>query len=708
MSPDSPDKQAKEEVLDLNDIAEEIVADDASGVHDVDTSFEQELEDLFSEDLELEEPAVGNIEESSEDDDLLVLDDVVEEGSDDNLMELDDAMVLDDVVEEGSDDDLMELDDAMILDDVVEEASDDVVEDDEDIVLDDVLDEAGKLESADSDSDTDTMLENFDLGEESLMAAEDESADGEVDAEGLDNVIDGLGGDSTVAADDKDDIDNLFDSDTDVAALDQLLDESGADNDIDELNDLLGEVSEDVDLSELGEDFLADEDIESLLSDDEELLEISEEGLDPLEVDEPEAVSEQAEVAEPSEIVESAESPEIVESAESPEVVEPAETPEVVEVEMPEAELTETLEVESAETIEDVEVPDVSEQSEEILENAVLDDDPDSIIEETPGSDVSPAVDLADIDTDTDGSELNELDNSDDSPLDDDDINLGELLEDVEIDLSDLDEDDLMPADESGPFVTVEAVNELADKMDSFDSELAKLKDLIDSTAAGYKDANLEEKLMLAEKRAEDLEVALAESSERVIALEEKVAQIGSLEDTVSSLMATIQGLEDRLSSGEIESVVGQKLSETLKADSPTVAAVAAVAADEIQERVEDWVQTGMLEIKADVAEKVTALEEKLNAAPDMAELVSNELEKELDPESTAFYRIKSRLTEDIEDYLTPRLIEKIEEMKGDVEDNFKSTIDEILAEKLERSVPAEAARIIREEIAALARDFDE
>ncbi len=363
--------------------------------------------------------------------------------------------------------------------------------------------------------------------------------------------------------------------------------------------------------------------------------------------------------------------------------------------------------------MKDLETPDVSEESEEILENVVLDDDIDLTIEEPTGSDVPPAVDSADIATDIDDSELSELEKSDDSQLEDDDIDLGELLEDVEIDLSDLDEDDLMPVDESGtadsgPFVTVEAANELADKVDSFDSELAKLKDLIDSTAAGYKDANLEEKLMLAEKRAEDLEVALAESSERVIALEEKVAQIDSLEETVSSLMATIQGLEERLSSGEVESVVGQKLSETLKADSPTVAAVAAVAADEIQERVEEWVQTGMLEIKADVADKVTALEEKLNAAPDMAELVSNELEKELDPESTAFYRIKSRLTEDIEDYLTPRLIEKIEEMKVDVEDNFKSTIDEILAEKLERSVPAEAARIIREEIAALARDFDE
>ncbi|WP_291326013.1 hypothetical protein [Desulfovibrio sp. UCD-KL4C] len=702
MTPDSPDKQAKEEVLDLNDIAEEIVTDDASGVHDVDTSFEQELEDLFSEDLELEEPAVGDIEESSEDDDLLVLDDVVEEVSDDELLELDDAMILDDVVEEVSDDDLLELDDAMILDDVVEEVSDDamvldeamilddVVEDDEDVVLDDVLDEAEKLESADSDSDTDTMLENFDLGEESLMAAEAESAEGEVDAEGLDHVIDELGGDSTVAADDKDDIDNLFDGDTDVAALDQLLDDSDADSDIDELNDLLGDVSEDVDLSELGEDILADEDIESLLSDDEDLLEISEEGLDPLEVDEPEAASEQ------------------VEPVKVPEAVEPAETPEVVE-----AEIAETLEVELSGTTEGLETPDVSEQSEEILENVVLDDDLNSITEEPAGPDVSPAVDSADIDTDTDDSELNELDDSDASQLDDDDIDLGELLEDVEIDLSDLDEEDLMPADEfgsadSGPLVTVEAVNELADRIDSFDSEFTKLKDLIDSTAAGYKDANLEEKVVLAEKRAEDLEVALAESSERIIALEEKVAQINSLEDTVSSLMASVQGLEERLSSGEIDSVVGQKLSETLKADSPAVIAVAAIAADEIQERVEEWVQTGMLEIKAEVAEKVTALEEKLNAAPDMAELVSNELEKELDPESTAFYRIKSRLTEDIEDYLTPRLIEKIEEMKGDVEDNFKSTIDEILAEKLERSVPAEAARIIREEIAALARDFDE
>lgn len=698
MTPDSPDKQAKEEILDLNDVAEEVLEGDDLGAHDVDASFEQELEDLFSEDLELEEPAVGKIEEASEDEDLLVLDDVVEEVSDDDLMVLDDviedgdALVLDDVVEESEE--VLELDDF-----VVDEADDDLLE------LDDIMEDVGEIDSADSDSDA--MLENFDLGEESLMADEGDSADGEVDAEGLDNIIDGLGGDVTVAADDKDDIDNLFDGDTDVAALDQLLEDSGSDDEIDDLDDLLGEVSEDVDLSAIGEDVLADEDIESLLSDEEELVEISEEGLDPLDVVESDAVTEPVEATaevESTEPVEALVSDEVADVVEIDEVDESAMVVEPVEAEIPEA-----LEIDMTGTLEDSEAAEVSEESEEILD-------------ETSASDTLLAAKAVDLDTDMDDSDITGLDSSDDIQLDvdvdDDAIDLSELLKDVEIDLSDLDEDDLINEDESavaaGPVVTVEAVDELADKIDLFDSELVKLKDLIELTAAGCKDANLEEKAdfeekaTLAEKRAEDLEIALAESSERIIALEEKVAQIDSLENTVSSLMSTIQGLEERLSGGEIESAVGQKLSEALRADSPTVNAVAIAAADDMQERVEEWVQVGLREIQSEIGDKITALEEKLAAAPDMGELVSKKLETELDPDSTSFYRIKSRLTEDIEDYLTPRLIEKIEEMKGEVEENFKSTIDEIIAEKLERSVPAEAARIIREEIAALARDFEE
>jgi len=88
-------------------------------------------------------------------------------------------------------------------------------------------------------------------------------------------------------------------------------------------------------------------------------------------------------------------------------------------------------------------------------------------------------------------------------------------------------------------------------------------------------------------------------------------------------------------------------------------------------------------------------------------EIVSKSLEKELDPDSPAFYRIKSRLTEDIEDYLAPRLVEKIDDMKGELEESFKASVEDLLADKLERAVPAEAARIIREEIAALARELE-
>lgn len=51
MTPDSPEKKGKEEVLDLNDVAEEVAED--SGAVDVDASFEQELEDLFLKTLNL-------------------------------------------------------------------------------------------------------------------------------------------------------------------------------------------------------------------------------------------------------------------------------------------------------------------------------------------------------------------------------------------------------------------------------------------------------------------------------------------------------------------------------------------------------------------------------------------------------------------------------------------------------------------------------
>ncbi|GKT30671.1 hypothetical protein ADUPG1_005592, partial [Aduncisulcus paluster] len=158
---------------------------------------------------------------------------------------------------------------------------------------DEVAEEATEISESSVDEAAAEDDIDFDLGEAELLAA-DGVEDGELDADGLDGLIDDLGGDATIAEDDTEDIDSLFDEDSEVENLDSLLEEAGADED-DELDGLLGEVEDKVDLGELGEDVLADEDIEGLLSDDhEEVVELHEEGLELLDDADEEPVIEAA------------------------------------------------------------------------------------------------------------------------------------------------------------------------------------------------------------------------------------------------------------------------------------------------------------------------------------------------------------------------------------------------------------------------------
>ncbi|WP_432737887.1 hypothetical protein [Maridesulfovibrio sp. FT414] len=825
MTPDSPEKQGKEEVIDLGDVAEELGG--ASAADDLDASFEKELEDLFSEDLELEEPELVAEEDGDEmlvlDDvvedgeDLLVLDDVVEDESGDDLIDLDDVvgesgdddlLVLDDVADDEDDalvlddivvdDELLELDDvvddedegALVLDDILEDGLDadlildDMAEEDETDAIDlgefsddaddaDVLDNLPEIslddspvELADTDDTDDGDDIDFDLGEADLLAVSD-SDGGELDADGLDGLIDDLGGEATLPLDEGD-LEEFFDGDTEVEDLDKLLDEPQSD-DMDELDNLLGTVEDEVDLVNIGEDVLADEDIEGLLGDEHEEIEITEEGLEPLE----EAVLDVEPVA-----------PEAVAEPVDAELVEAAAEEDAIEVE-PEI------------------VEDVVDASAEVV--------------------VEPVVDFA--------GDL-ELVDDEDLGLDDDDIDLGELLEDTEIDFSEFETEDeevsesVCEAEMQDVAINSARIEELIDRLDLLESRMPDVDAMIEAHAgeaevSGQEDiiAGMEEKAAAAAKRAEGLEISLNEATERIASLEsaleaaaERVAQVATLEASVAALNENLQILEERLQQGvDVDSAVNQKLSEALKPDSVAVLSVAAIAANDVQNRVEERIQLGLREIQADsearissmedrlketpdmeprvaaleeridgvssesearvadlegrldeapdleprigdiesrleqlpdheprlsglesrIAEmpdheprlagvesriealpdhepRIAALEERLESAPDIEELVGKVLEKELDPDSPAFYRIKTRLTEDIEDYLAPRLVEKIDEMKKEIEESFKSTIDDVLTDKLERAVPAEAARIIREEIAALARELED
>ncbi|GKT37648.1 hypothetical protein ADUPG1_003586, partial [Aduncisulcus paluster] len=76
--------------------------------------------------------------------------------------------------------------------------------------------------------------------------------------------------------------------------------------------------------------------------------------------------------------------------------------------------------------------------------------------------------------------------------------------------------------------------------------------------------------------------------------------------------------LEEKVMQGcGVESVVSQQLSEALRPDSAAVLSIAAAAADELGDKVNDQVQLGLREVRADAEERISAIEAKLDESPD-------------------------------------------------------------------------------------------
>jgi len=200
----TPAPPPKDDSIDVNDVFSEAPENEALDTDNLDADFEQELEDLFSDDLEEEQAAADEADEGAdepivlddlmtagddlaEDDDLLVLDEVadVAETADDDLLVLDevadeaaddDLLVLDDVADEASDDDLL------VLDEVV---ADDVDGDDVAALVDDIAEDNTAAPAADGDDED--IIELDDLLEEGAEAPELDSLLEGDDALGLDD-----------------------------------------------------------------------------------------------------------------------------------------------------------------------------------------------------------------------------------------------------------------------------------------------------------------------------------------------------------------------------------------------------------------------------------------------------------------------------------------------------------------------------------------
>lgn len=322
--PDSP-----EDILEMTDLVEDATskkADDAA----TDADFEQELEDLFSEELDdghggdaydaepvlLDEPvdsseqveapaaeeeeAVMDLTDVVEDDsDTLLLDDIAEESDEA------DALLLDEVVEEPDEavllEDVVEADevaqpveeaddaDAVVLDDVIEEvASDDeaassvepVVADadgaDDTLVLDDVVEEAAAV-SPEESSENALDLDGVDVDD---ILAEDEEGDAPVSDEeiaALDDLLDDIDTDEPSAEEDSSlDLDALLDEgsagegEENIAqeATGEVADDAGMDASIEDMEPPLDDVDVSAVLADDGDEIVADLAGASLLDDD--------------------------------------------------------------------------------------------------------------------------------------------------------------------------------------------------------------------------------------------------------------------------------------------------------------------------------------------------------------------------------------------------------------------------------------------------------
>ncbi len=267
----APPPRSKDDTVDVNDVLSDAPESEALDTDNLDADFEQELEDLFSDDLEEEDAAIAEAHET--DDEPIVLDDFVTVEDNGNVIEDnvvfgdsddaddvdDDMLVLDEVADEGGDEDLMVLDDMveddgedlLVLDDVAEDDGEDL------LVLDDVAEDDGEdllvlddvVEAAPDGDDVAALVD--DIAEDNLLEAEPEPVADEEAIE-LDDLLD-EGGDEDVA--DLDDLlaesaaeaDNEVDADDiDALLLDEVVAEEPAEPEVDDLpgDDLLEAVAD--------------------------------------------------------------------------------------------------------------------------------------------------------------------------------------------------------------------------------------------------------------------------------------------------------------------------------------------------------------------------------------------------------------------------------------------------------------------------------
>lgn len=259
--------------VDVNDVLNDPADSEALDPDSVDADFEQELEDLFSDDLddasaavENDEPIVLEDEPAEADDDLLQLEDEVDD--DDGLIVLDDVVeeaapavaedvesLVDDIAEE-SVPDLPEEEEVIELDDLVEETED--AEDEEIVVLDDLLKEDAEEPVADEAAEEsvleDVIEEDVEAEEISLQPedmvdvalAEESAPEVPVDEAVAPDVIDDILDEPEAAMDD---LPEFPDEETDIdVAMEEPAEEAAPmDSELTGLEDLDEEGLDDVD-----------------------------------------------------------------------------------------------------------------------------------------------------------------------------------------------------------------------------------------------------------------------------------------------------------------------------------------------------------------------------------------------------------------------------------------------------------------------------
>jgi len=424
----APPPPPTDDNVDVNDVLNEGISENEGlDPESLDADFEQELEDLFSDDLE--EDAAAAEESSEADDEPMVLDEVVAEADDDML-------VLDDVAEDVGED-------IMVLDDMVEGEGEDVV------LLADAVEEAP---AAGGDAvDIEALVD--DIAEENAPEPEPEPVSDE-DALVLDDLLDddGDGGDEDIA-----DLDALLEEGDEVSV------EADAE-DIMVLEDVVADVP------------VADGVVEDILLED--VAEVAEE-----------PAAEVGEIVLEDVVAEDAAAEEI--SMEPDDMMDAA----LAEESAPDIPVDEAVAADEIDLLMDE--PEVEALVGDVLETAAVEDSP--VLEGVDDSDIS---DLAGLDKLDENDDIEDMD----SLLDNVEVDVSDIVEDEteDLDVSDMDVDtgltDMLVAEVMPQDVGVDVSDEV-----DVDQLLADVR----TEASASVVAELQGKVALLEARVEDLEKRL-------------------------------------------------------------------------------------------------------------------------------------------------------------------------------------------------------